>query len=814
MFDLPAHHSFAVNAGAECHRCPLLNCGAGPVPPDVTPTPMRFLVVGEAPSPLEVERGTTLIGPAGREIREALAAGGLPDGTANFTNAVLCRPPGGDVEAFNRQCKKSGQPTPAECCSPRLVREISRSAYVLAVGNHAVKAADIGSTAMKVRGTPVKIDVKRDCDVHSYVPAMATLHPAFVLRDSGRVMRSVFRHDVAKAVRLSMGGGTWTDPPYRVVNDRNELFDLLEHVSRRVLLSGESVAIDTETDGVDPWTCRIRRIGIGTAAGVLIYSPLSVHGHQMHGDHAVCREILATFFNKPINWVFHNFYGFDSIVMSCNGMPVNETNVFDSLTGHRIGPTSELPHKLDFLASIYTDAPRWKDDVKHSTTKSDEVLDKYLSFDIATTAICGPFVRTTLKASQQEDIYRVDEALSRIGRSMSAVGIGIDREKLAEYHKHYSGEAERMWHAFVVAAGRKVNPNSPKQIAQLLHDDLGLPIIDDHRTDTGEPGTGESVLLDLLERGVDERAAKVIHAILSFRAAFKIVSTYLEPPIHADGRLRTTWKPGAAKTGRWASGDPVNLTNVPDKIRDMYVPRPGNVFVAADYSALELRILALLASDTPLIEAFAAFDAGTGPDIHVVNCCAIFKTEPDKVNKEARTFAKRFVYGLGYGAGPPKIFQTMSLLRNDDFSPVFPGLSLSHIEHAYKAYWQAHPAITAWQKQLIAGWRRQGYLATPWHGRKRYFIGGENHEEMKNFPIQGGAADLQNNAVLTLTGLYPFDYSNSRGLILQVHDQLCIECAEDEAENVKAILAHSMTTQIGPMKFPAEVKIGRDWKSV
>lgn len=440
----------------------------------------------------------------------------------------------------------------------------------------------------------------------------------------------------------------------------------------------------------------------------------------------------------------------------------------------------------------------------------DDLLDKYLSFDVAVTALAGPHVQAAVSACNQDAIYQLDAAMGRVGRSMAAVGVLIDSERLAAFRSEYEAKAGRLYNEFVAAAGKRVNPRSVPQVKALLYEDLGLPILDEFRTDADEPSTAEPALLSLLEQGLDARASQVIHSLLGFREADKIVTTYLDPRRHADGRTRVTWKPHGTTSGRWSSSP--NLQNIPDKLRSMYVPRAGNVFVAADYSALELRILGLLASDSPLIQAFDLFDRGAGPDIHITNCCVIFGTQPDKVNKEARTFAKRFVYGLGYGAAPPKIFQTMSLLRDENLAPVFPGLTLSHIEHAYKKYWEAHPAILDYRKQLIAGWRRHGYISTPWHGRRRYFIGGENHEEMYNFPIQGGAADLQNNAVAALTRAYPFDFAQSRGLILQVHDQLVVECAEDDAERVKLILEQSMQTQVGPMRFPAEAKAGKSWK--
>jgi DNA polymerase-1 len=175
---------------------------------------------------------------------------------------------------------------------------------------------------------------------------------------------------------------------------------------------------------------------------------------------------------------------------------------------------------------------------------------------------------------------------------------------------------------------------------------------------------------------------------------------------------------------------------------------------------------------------------------------------------------KRFTYGLSYGAQAPTIFNTLALLRNEDLTPMFPKLTLGEVEKIYKKWWTAHPAIVEWRKRLIAGWRRQGFIATPWHGRKRYFIGGENHEEMYNHPIQGAAADIQNDSVLTLTTRYPFDYASKCGLVLQVHDQLVVECGVGEVESVKSILQESMQKHVGSMRFPAEVKTGRTWKDV
>lgn len=827
------HHGSAVRAGAECWRCSLLNCNEGPVPPNVPEGPIEFLVVGEAPGPIEVEEGKTLIGPSGREIRNALRDAGLPLDRVSYTNTMLCRPPGGDLDRYlrdlNRRLKKadagglaSRAASPVECCRPRLLRELSRARYAVLMGGASLTGAGVGGKIMKLRGTPVQIP--------EGPPAMPVPHAAFVLRDAGRTFRPLFRADVGKAVRIAYHGSSWRDPSYFVARDAAQLANFI--LGR----PHDFLAVDTETDGIDPWTCNLRRIGIGNAQEVAIYAPLSVRGHELltADEREAQKRVFAEAFQRPIRFGFHNYYGFDSIILRQHGLAMNDDTIFDSLLAHHIGPTSELPHALDFLGSTYTDAPYWKDDVKHTKIRDDGVLDRYLSFDVAVTHLAAPQVWRGLEYTGQMGIYGLDERLSRVGRSMAALGIVVDRQAQWAFAAEYQERADRLRAEFVAACGREVNPRSYPQVTKLLFQDLGLPVLEEHLTETGEPSSAEPVLLELLGMGVDKRAETIIHTLLGFREADKVLGTYTGrietvdeetgqtvpprlvggPPLHDDGRLRTTWKVYGTTSGRWSSGDPMNLQNVIKKLRSMFVPAPGNVFVAADSSALELRISAHLADDEILIDAFTAFDEKRGPDVHVVNACTLFRCGPNAVNDEVRTFTKRFIYALSYGAAPPKIHQTLSLLRDDNLRPMFPHITLAEVERVYDVWWTAHPKILDWQKGLIRTWRRGGYLATPWHGRRRYFIGGENHEEMKNFPIQGGAADLQNQAVLAFVDSYPFDFARRRGLVLQVHDQLVVECGAEETDRVKKLVESAMTRRIGSMLFPAKAIAGKNWKEV
>lgn len=800
-------HAWAMAAGANCSACPLKNSGRGPVPPSV-PDPCDLLVVAEAPGHTEVNEGRTLIGASGREIRTALQTAGANMGNVGYTNAILCQAEG-DLKRYLQQTKRAGLASPIDCCKPRLTQELTRAKFVILMGGASLLGVGIAGGIMKLRGAPLKLSTGQT--------AVPIPHAAFVMRDEGRTMRPILRADVTKAVRLSRGGNTWMDPPYFVAKNAAEVENFL-NVQRPFL------ATDTETDSIDPWTCGLRRIGIGTAQEVMIYAPLSVKGHRLMADHdiAACTRAFGVHFQHQQSLVFHNYWGFDSIVLNQQGMPVRDESVFDSMVGHSIGPTSELPHRLDFLGSMYTDAPFWKDSFKHSTVKDDALLDKYLSFDVAITHLAAPYVGQNLRWAQQEHIYTLDTEMWRVGRSMSAVGIHIDRAAQFKFASEYQEKADRLTQEFVEVAKRDVNPNSVKQVKQLLYVDLGLPILDEHMTDAGEASTDEQTLLDLLGMGVEPRAEKIIHALIGVREAEKVLGTNTGrvengqlvggPPVHLDGRLRTSWRPGKV-TGRWSSSTPVNMQNIGKKLRAMYKPQPGNVFVAADFSALELRILAVLAEDEILIKAFRDFDNKVGPDVHIVNACSVFRCKPEDVTDEIRTFIKRFVYALSYGAGPPKIYQTLSLLRDDNLKPIFPHITLPEVERTFNRWWEAHPAITAWQKVLITGWRSRGSIASGRHGRKRFFIGGENHEEMKNFPIQAYAADLQNEAVKAFVDAYPFDYGKRTGLVLQVHDQLVAECPAGDAERVKAIMEWAMQKRVGEMLFPAVAKIGTDWKA-
>ncbi len=842
----PLHFVDALSKGARCHECAYWMSGRGPVPSTLPPG-YTFAVVAESPGKTEVAEGRTLIGPSGREIRTALKEAGQDPSAVAYLNAIQCQPEGGDLKADLRRIKKEKLNSPIDCCRPRLQQELQPARFVILMGGASLTAVGVNGSIMKLRGAPVQIP-----DGPKAIPIP---HAAYVMRDEGAIYRPVFRADVNKAVRISRGGNTWQEPPYFVPRTAAEVYNFLA-------VQRERVAVDVETDGKDAWTCNLRRIGIGTNREVMIYSPLSVRGHMMLPPHEVQAQsrVIAEYFQRAPFVVTWNGIAFDSVVLHRHGMPLPDERNFDGMVGHQIGPTSELPHRLDFAGSMYTDAPFWKDTFKHATVKDDGILDKYLANDIGVTHEAAPYVNHNLVSSCQEGIYALDAELFKIGRSMSALGVWVDPERRWKFAIEYQEKSDRVRtelelpdsttvtfvrrdplvsglsdsstprpHSlsalsaeFVAVAGREINPGSYPQVRKLLYEDLGLPMLESHITDAGDPSTDEPALLDLLALGLDARARKVVQGLLGYREAEKLLGTNLGhivdgkleggPLVHLDGCVRTTWRPGK-RSGRWGSSDPLNMQNIPHKLRAMFRPRPGNRFVAADMSAVELRMIALLADDRDLIEAFKAFDEGRGPDVHVFNACTVFRRKPEEITKKIRDMIKRFVYALSYDAQPPTIYRTLSLLRNDDLSPMFPEVTLAEVERLFNLWWRLHPSVPEWKKKLIYGWRAQRYIATTLHGRRRYFIGGEAPTEMPNHEIQGTCAAMQNDAIRGLVAAYPFDYANHRGLLINGHDQLVVECGVDEVPRVKEIVRQVMEKRIKEVLFPASPNDGDDWKA-
>ena len=387
--------------------------------------------------------------------------------------------------------------------------------------------------------------------------------------------------------------------------------------------------------------------------------------------------------------------------------------------------------------------------------------------------------------------------------AMEAAGIGIDGDALKIISKEFAEQLNRLERECYELAGREFNLNSPTQLRELLFNELKLSAKGLKKTKSGF-----STDADTLEKlaAVHPMPRKLIE----YRTISKLKSTYadaLSEVIRSGtGRIHTTWHQALVATGRVSSSDP-NLQNIPTRsaegrrIRRAFVPKPGCVFVSADYSQIDLRVLAHLSGDKTLVDAF-----NTGEDIHVRTATEVLGVTPDKVNAEARRLAKVINFGIIYGMGPQRLAGEL-------------GIALAEASDYIKRYFERLPGVRAWLDETVRNARTTGYVTTM-YGRRRYLPelnaqpGGARAQAERiaiNTPIQGTAADLIKLAMIRLDGVL-----RERGLgtrmILQVHDELLLEAPKDEWREA-AELAKREMEGVAELKIPlkVELKSGPNW---
>ena len=396
--------------------------------------------------------------------------------------------------------------------------------------------------------------------------------------------------------------------------------------------------------------------------------------------------------------------------------------------------------------------------------------------------------------------YEIELPLCPVLYRMERQGIAIDRQQLEQFGQML---AQRISDCETLIYGYSEEPfniNSTRQLGELLFDKLGLPPVKKTKT-------GYSTNADVLEKLKNKHP--IIPAIMDYRMLTKLKSTYadgLMKVICEDGRIRTTFQNLVTATGRLSSTEP-NLQNIPVRtdlgaeIRKMFVPKPGCVLVDADYSQIELRVLAHIAGDARMQEAFR-----TGMDIHTVTASQVFGVEPENVTSLQRRHAKAVNFGIVYGISEFSLAEDIGVSRYE---------AKDYIEN----YLANYGGVRDYMKQVVVDAREAGYTQTM-YGRKRYipelkssnFNIRQGAERIAlNTPIQGSAADLIKMAMIRVDKALRENYPEAK-LLLQVHDELIVECPEEIAPAV-AQLVSSQMEQVASLAVPliAEAKIGKSW---
>ncbi|MFZ5440205.1 MAG: DNA polymerase I [Myxococcota bacterium] len=383
---------------------------------------------------------------------------------------------------------------------------------------------------------------------------------------------------------------------------------------------------------------------------------------------------------------------------------------------------------------------------------------------------------------------------------MERAGVLIDRAALSEISVDIDAQVEAMLKEVYRLAGREFNVGSPAQLAQVLFEDLKLPVLKKNKT-------GVSTDHEVLEKLAEEHPLP--RAIIEYRSVAKLKSTYLDTLptlIGADGRIRTTFQQAAAATGRLSSVNP-NLQNIPirtelgKQIRRAFVAAPGWVLVSADYSQVELRILAHISGDEGLVKAFAE-----NADVHSRTAAEVFGVKLEEVTRQQRSAAKMVNYGIAYGLSPHGLSTRLNIPLEESKSII-------------DRYFQRFPGIHQYVEDTLAGARKRGYVESIF-GRRRYMpdlVSRNRQVSMAaeraaiNMPIQGTAADLVKRAMLELDRRLPAEKFAGR-MLLQVHDELLFECPEGEAARLGE-LAKQVMTAVATLKVPLVVDVGhgRSW---
>ena len=422
------------------------------------------------------------------------------------------------------------------------------------------------------------------------------------------------------------------------------------------------------------------------------------------------------------------------------------------------------------------------------------------SYAAAVDALYGALA-PRLREEQMWDLYETAELpLCRVLAEMEIAGCRVDAKALAAFGDLLAARSAELERQIYDLAGEEFNINSPKQLGEILFGKLGLP----HGKKTK---TGWSTNADVLEKLRYE--APIVGAVLEYRQYAKLKSTYADGLLKAmdpDGRVRTSFQMTVTATGRLSSTEP-NLQNIPTRtdlgseIRRMFIPAEGCVLVDADYSQIELRLLAHMAGDEAMIAAFRS-----GGDFHAETAAKVFHVAPDQVTHEMRRQAKAVNFGIVYGISAFSLSQDI-------------GVSVAEAKAYMEAYFATFPGVRKYMDDIVERARADGYVETLFHRRRdlpelkssNFNLRSFGERVALNMPIQGTAADIMKLAMVAVHRRLKAELPAAR-LVLQVHDELIVECPEPQAERAAALLKAEMENVVGlTVPLTADAHWGKNW---
>jgi DNA polymerase-1 len=516
--------------------------------------------------------------------------------------------------------------------------------------------------------------------------------------------------------------------------------------------------------------------------------------------------------------------------------------LMDTILLHR-SVESELPHKLGYVGSVYTDVTAWKDAHTAAVASTDEELGTYCAIDCVVTARSLPKLADAVKLRSQGHVVAFDHKVQEVCVGIHRVGMLVDMKRRHEEAGRLTTEMTQ-WSAETRRCAGKpdMNLNSTPQLRTLLFKDWRLTPA--AYTKLGDPSTNdESLRLIRTQNRDNPQVTEFIDSLRRFRRASKEYGTYVKrmvpygQPIDglsfrdedeeeeaarglimSDGRVRPDYNAHGTTSGRLSSSNP-NAQNWPKHLRAMIVPAPGNVIVGADADQLELRIIAAVAQIDLYLDVFTK-----GGDPHAMTASLMFGRNFDSLEPKSeqwdklRKIAKSIKYASFYGSGDETVHNLVTSAEDAKGNLMYPDLTLREIATLRRRWLSGIPQLPRWWESALDEYRSNGFVLDPVVGRRRDFLDGENMNEIVNFPIQSAGAHIIHLSTFDLIKDIPFEkWGPGTGLIAQVHDALYVECPESEASWVADCIKHHMNRVVPGLPgvaFSAKPKAGRNWGEV
>nr|WP_315091768.1 DNA polymerase I [uncultured Alloprevotella sp.] len=620
-------------------------------------------------------------------------------------------------------------------------------------------------------------------------------------------------------VELSLFG---SEPTEDKENDSERLFSRLENLSYEYklvdneteakeladfLLTNEIFSLDTETTSIEALDAKLVGLSFSTEDFRAWYVPVSRETEKAKKILEIFRPVYE---NPKILKVGQNLK-YDLTVLANYGIHLSGP-LFDTMLAHYL-IQPELRHNMDYLAEIYLNyktihieeliGPKGRGQKNMGDLEPKDIY-KYACEDAdVTLRLMKPLAEELRKNSLEEVFQNIEMPLMPVLARMERNGVVLDTDTLKEVENDFTARLQTLEKDIYELAGHEFTINSPRQVGEVLFGELKLSE-KVKKTKSGQYSTSEEVLRDLHSKH------PIVQKILDYRGLKKLLSTYVEalPKLinPATGHIHTSFNQAVTATGRLSSSNP-NLQNIPVRgedgreIRKAFIPEAGEIFFSADYSQIELRIMAHLSGDEHMIEAFNA-----GHDVHAATAARIFHKDIKDISKDERRKAKTANFGIIYGISAFGLAERMDVSRTE-------------AKELIDSYFEMYPKIKDYISKAVDTAREKGYIETEF-GRRRYLpdinsrnavVRGYAERNAVNAPIQGTAADIIKIAMIRVQQRLDAEGCKAR-MMLQVHDELNFSVPTDEFDKVKSIVIEEMQGAY-KMSVPLEADCGegKNW---